>query len=134
MRLDENRKEVLEQATVRVLLAIRARYLAEGANALKHWDQLHDRMRSAIEEVKHKTVAAWFTRLAETLDIQVTSSISSVVAELEAEVQTTERSAWANMVREEHAMLIALAQKEAEARKAARAVDVDPETGEVLNA
>lgn len=119
--LDEKVKEKLRTLTVELLLELRVAYLGSpGANALKHWDQLQERMRAAA-----RTTASpeeWATKMRRDLNLSAPSSLGSkVFVELVHEV--TERNArrdWLDMVEREHGYLIALSRLSAEKRKEAR--------------
>ena len=116
--LDEKAKERLRTQTVEVLLEFRAAYLASpGANALKHWDQLQERLRAAA-----RTTASpeeWATKMRRDLNLGASSSSGSrALIDLVHEV--TERSArreWLDLLEREHGYLIALARLTAEKRK-----------------
>lgn len=118
MKLDENEKEKLRTETVEVLLTIRAAYLAQGANALKHWTQLQDPMRGACRT--SESPEEWFTTMLRTLQIQAAPSVSSSGCLLELSGHVRERGCapdWLDMVEREYGLLIAMARKVAEQRR-----------------
>ena len=133
MRLDNSKRDALLSKTVNVVLELRRQYLAGGGNSLKHWQQIHDRLRMAART--SGSVAEWLTRMQRALQIGVPSnSLSLAVAELSDEVECIPQPAWLDLLEREHAYVMALARLEAEDRKAQRAktVEFDKETGEVL--
>jgi len=107
-------------ATVAVILAVRAQYLAAGASPLKHWDQIQDRVRAAA--ATSRDVATWTTSLARSLGLGAPdsnrSSATSRLARVVEEDATSDR--WLDLVEEEHAYLMALARLEAERRQEER--------------
>lgn len=134
MKLDEQAKEKLRTETVEVLLDLRAAYLATaGANPLKHWDQLQDRMRAAA-----RTCASpeeWVTKMARDLQLSAPSLTSSrSLLALVGEVSERHcRREWLDLVEREHGYLLALARLAAEQRRAARdAAVATTEDGEVI--
>jgi len=101
------------------MLGARRLYLAEGANPLKHWEQLATRMRSAAR--RSCTVQEWLTSLLRSLGIaNPDGALSADVMRLQAEVIKVGSSAWLDMVEREHAYIIAMCQVEAEERRARR--------------
>lgn len=122
--MDEKQRRKLEDLTVAVLLATRREYLASPqCNALKHWDQLQDRMRSAART--SATAEEWATSLRRGLRLAAPSRDSSACLEaLVAEVrdETTGR-AFLELVEARHAYLLARARVQAEEAKAARAAE-----------
>jgi len=119
--MDEtDRSELFRERTRDVILAMRAQYLASGANALTHWDQITARARAALQ--MHPTAARWMGELARTLRIGAPSnSTSSAMLALEAEVDGRGLSAvWREAMRHELPLVMAEARFEAEARKERR--------------
>jgi hypothetical protein len=116
--VDEKLREKLVTLTVEVLLVMRSAYLGTaGASALKNWDILQSRMRSAA-----RTTASpeeWATKLQRDLQIpSLTSSSCRALVDLVHEV--TERgcrSEWLDLLDREHGYLIALTRLTAEKRK-----------------
>lgn len=123
MALDERRRRVLEDLVVEVLLAIRAEYLqSPHANAIRHWEQLQDRVRAAARTTA--TAEEWLTWLRRGLRLSAPSKDSSrcstaLVAEVRDE---TDGRAFVEMVEARHAYLMARTRVAAEERKAAREV------------
>lgn len=119
-RLTTEQKDALVHRTVDVLLHLRAQYLANGANALKHWNQIGDRMREA--SATSRTVEEWTTRMMRTLQIgQQSKALSTSVVALRDEVTAQKRERdWLRMCAAEQAYIVAVAQMEAEDRKTQR--------------
>lgn len=119
MEPSEATKEALSDATVDVVMELRRQYLAGGANALKHWDQITDRMRAAT-----RTCAGpeeWVTKLCRDLQIAAPSSSLSSAAETLTEMVRRSRggaSAWLALAEREYAYMIARARRLAEERRA----------------
>lgn len=138
MKIDESKRRVLLDMTVRVVLELRKLYLSKSdANTLKHWQMIHDRMRMSARTTS--SVAEWMTQMQVKLQLPTpSSSLSSEAAALVHEVQCLERpSAWLDLIEREHSYIMALARGEAEDRKAQREakreVKIDQETGEILS-
>lgn len=133
MRLDNSKREALLSKTVNVMLELRSAYLAAGGSPLKHWSQLHDRLRMAART--SSGVPEWITKMTRSLQIGVpSSSLSSAVDALCHEVECIPQPAWLDLIEREHAYVMALTRLEAEDRKAQRVktVKFDQETGEVI--
>lgn len=119
MEPSEATKEHLTDLTVDVVMELRRQYLAGGANALKHWDQITDRMRAAT-----RTCAGpeeWVTKLCR--DLQIAAPSSSLSSAVEALTEMVRRSrggahAWLALVEREYAFMIARARRLAEERRA----------------
>lgn len=111
----------LREATVSVILEVRRAYLANGASPLKHWEQIHGRVRSAARTTT--SVEEWTTRLLRSLGIQSPGkSLSSEMVRLQHTVdEFGGPRAWLDLVGREHAYMMAMARIDAENRKAARA-------------
>lgn len=116
-------KEHLTDLTVDVVLAARAQYLAGGANAIKHWPQIADRVRAAARTTEGPE--AWCSKLLGDLKVQApTKATAGAVLELAQFVRKGgERGAraWLELVQDEVMFIIAQAQLQAEERAAARA-------------
>lgn len=120
MAISENAKERLRTATVEVLLDLRAAYLAGGASPLKHWDQLHDRLRSAARTTD--SPEEWHSAMLRSLQLAAANSsacsglkrLVDLVHELDA------RRAWFDLLEREHGYLIALTRLDSEKRREAR--------------
>jgi hypothetical protein len=111
------RRERLVAATVAVLIEARAQYLAEGANPLKHWDQLQERMRIAARTSDGPE--QWFTTLCRELRLARAPSrdLSTSVLSL-AELIGPDPGEWLEWLEAEHGLVFARLRLEAERRKA----------------
>ena len=116
--MDEKRLEELREATVLVILDLRAQYLANGAKALSHWDQISERMQAAIRITS--TVDAWVSRVMRMLQIQAPSSALSSSIEVLRDTVTGAHVEWRRLVETESGALIASARREAERRREMR--------------
>lgn len=119
--LNQQEKERLRTATVELLLVVRAAYLATpGANALKHWELLSNRLLSSART--SATPEEWSTQLCRSLQIQsLSSSACSALVDLVHIV--TERncaSEWLQLLEKEQGYLMAQCRLIAEQRKEAR--------------
>lgn len=113
--LDEAARERQRTKTVDLLLEMRAAYLAGGANPLKHWDQLQDRLRAAART--SSTVAEWVTQMSRSLGLSAPSSrFSEAVMSLDAEVADA-GSAWLDLLESEWGLLMAMSRQISEQRK-----------------
>ena len=120
-KLNEQQREKLRTLTVEFLLATRAAYLATPqANALKHWEQLQNRVLSAAR--RSATADEWTTAVLRGLQIgALSSSASSSLHDLCAAVREGDAtSEWLDLIQRETGLLFAMARLAAEARKAAR--------------
>lgn len=119
--IDEQLKEQLRTKTVETLLAVRAVYLGTpGANMLKHWDQIQERMRAAA-----RTTASpeeWATKLCRDLQLPALGSThSSILKELvDCVTENSCRNEWLDLLEQESGYLMALARLVAEQRKEER--------------
>ena len=126
--LTKEQREDLKNRTVSLILEVRKSYLQAGASALKHWDQLQDRMWLAARATTNPD--AWFSRLAQDLRLPPpSSSLSSEVAALrEYVVSVGGELTWRRLVADEIPALLARARSIADARRDAReaqSTDVD---------
>lgn len=118
--MQEETREKLRQQTVAVLLTVRNEYLSAGANPLKHWDQIQDRLRSAART--SADVPEWVTKLSRSLGLaspsrarcSATDTLAGTVRELAC------AGAWLDLVEDEHGYLMAMTMLEADKRRAAR--------------
>ena len=116
--ISEEEKESLRQATILVILDIRAQYLANGASALKHWEQLTTRVRSAAKQAT--TAAEWVSQVMRKLQIEAPSSnCSENINRLVSRTHSCDAE-WLDLVEREVGYLIAACREEAEARQEAR--------------
>lgn len=115
--------EQLRYRTVQVILGVRAQYLAGGGKALKHWDQISDRMRAAARS--SGSAAEWVTALCRSLQVGApdssTSSATCELVNLLNEAGATR--GWLDLIESEHGYLIAMARLESERRRADRAAE-----------
>jgi len=115
MRNDQ--KEEIEGRTVDLIMEVRREYLASGANPLKHWDQLQDRIRVAART--STSVAEWVTTLSRSLGLAAPSNSRSLVisklAETVGHVCTPDE--WLDLVENEHSYLIAMGRLRAQESK-----------------
>lgn len=121
MEPSEATKEALSDATVDVVMELRRQYLAGGANALKHWDQITDRMRAATRTTSGPE--EWCTKLCR--DLQIAAPSSGLSSSLESLAEMVRRSpggarAWLALVEREYAYMIAKSRRLAEERRAER--------------
>ncbi len=112
--------EVARDLTRDVVLEMRAQYLAGGANALTHWDQITSRVKAAA--MSTSTAAEWSSEVMRTLRLGApSSSLSSALATLVAEVDGRGRSQrWIEQVERELGLLMAETRLEAEGRRERR--------------
>lgn len=117
--LDEEKREALRTRTVNVLLGLRAQYLADGGSPMKHWQQIHDRMRMAAATTA--SVPEWVTEMQRALQISTPNSkLSTSILELATECETIADPDFLDLIEEEHGYIMALARAEAEDRKEQR--------------
>lgn len=116
-------RDAVVEATVATLDQVRSAYLGTpGANPLRHWDQLQDRVRMAART--STSVSEWVTSLSRSLQLPAPDSwLSRSIGELTTEVEG--RGAvreWLDLVEREYAHMMALvrlrSEQRAEARKA----------------
>lgn len=118
--MNDEIRERLRTRTMQVILAMRAEYLVAGANPMRHWDQIQDRIRSAARQATD--VPGWVTRVARSLGLGAPNNYrSSATIKLRSLVLEHDCSAaWLEMIEEEHGYLMALARHESEQRRDAR--------------
>lgn len=117
--IDDKQKEHLTDLTVDVVLEVRKQYLATGANALRHWDQLTERMRAATRTTTGPE--EWITKLLR--DLQIGGPSSGLSSAAEALVEHARKygvRAWLALVESEYAFMVARARRLAEERRDAR--------------
>ena len=115
--MTEEQREAAREATVQWMLAARAEYLKNGASALKHWDQIQDRMRAAAR--MSVDVSTWCTSVARGLQLGAPSD-ARAKATLALKTAVSDPMVWLELVEEEHGYLMALARMQAEERKEKR--------------
>lgn len=128
--MDESKRELLRRRTVNVLLAVRSEYLNAGANPLKHWDQIQDRLRTAART--SVDAPGWITALSRSLGLSAPSRARCLATDLLCGETADCASDWLDMVESEHGYLMALAMLEADKKRAereaewvAQAADID---------
>lgn len=123
--MDEKKRELLRQRTVSVLLAVRNEYLNAGANPLKHWDQIQDRLRAAART--SADVPGWITALSRSLNLTAPSRARCSATEALQSEASGCASEWLDLVEAEHGYLMAMAMLEADKKRAARAAEKEAE-------
>jgi hypothetical protein len=114
--MDDYMDEELRTQTVEVVLELRRIYLRSGANALKHWEQITTRLRSATRRTS--TVSAWATAMMKGLALGGPDrSLSSDIVRLERLARRVGERTWIRQLEDEHTLIIAEAQLEAERRR-----------------
>ena len=114
---EQEQSELFRERTRDVLLALRAQYLAGGANALKHWAQLESRARAALRT--RSTAGRWASEMCRRLGVGAPSpALSRSILSLEADVDGRGLSrAWRAAMSFELPLVLAEARLEAEVRK-----------------
>lgn len=120
MKLSPEKKELLEQLTVLLLLELRRAYLqTPGCSVLKHWDQLQSRSLAAAKMAQDP--GEWATQVMRRLQIQSPGKwLSLRLLELQSEVTALGSGgpgAWLDLVEREVGYLFARCREEAEKRK-----------------
>jgi hypothetical protein len=115
---DEQRADAVRDAAVEMLLELRAEYLANGANAMKHWDQLHDRTLMALRTSANGEQLT--SALRRGLNLSASSSRCSNAIDRFVRVLDADPMLWLGMMESEIGYLMARTRVEAERRKAAR--------------
>lgn len=101
---------------VAVLLAVRNRYLQQGAATIKHWTQLHERVRAAARS--SATIAEWISQLERSLAMAgVDKAICSATVAL-VEAVGSEHGAFLDLIEREHGYLMALTRQAADQERA----------------
>lgn len=116
--MTDERRAALRDATVMWLLAVRWEYLATGANPLKHWTQIQDRLLASARRAVD--VATLTTLVSRGLGLAAPSVERAESAVYLAELVGVESCAWLDLIESEHGHLMALARVRAEARSALR--------------
>lgn len=113
-------EDELTPKAVHFLLGVRAQYLRNGANRLKAWEQLAERVRAASR--RSTSVEEWATAVLRGLQIAgPTNSTSSALADLTRTVAArASADTFLRLVEREWAAMIACAQLEAERRRDAQ--------------
>jgi len=116
-RDDEARADAIREAAIRVLLETRREYLAAGANALKHWEQLYDRLVLALRT--SSTAEQFVSAFRRGLHLGAPSVEAARAAVALAEAMDADAASWIALLEEEVGYLVAAARKAAEERKEA---------------
>ena len=121
--LDDQQRERLRTLTVEVILAVRREYLASGANALTHWDQIQDRMRMATRTTT--SPEEWATALCRSLRLPALHSVSCLaLLDLANAVRDMKCApSWLDQCEREYGWIIALARRSAEQARERREQD-----------
>lgn len=106
------------EKTVDVLLELRGAYLRSGANPLKAWDQIADRLRAAARTTAN--VPEWLTAMSRSLQLGAPSSSLSSAAERLTAAAGARPVDWLDLLEREHGYVIARTRLAAEKRRAAR--------------
>lgn len=116
--MDDGRRDRVIDAVVALLLEVRAEYLAAGANALKHWQQLQDRALLATRTSER--MSEWVTTLRKELQLgSPSNSASRAVIALCEEVDADDAEAL-DLIEDELGYVMARCRVEAMRRKAAK--------------
>lgn len=111
-------KKEAQRLTVLLLLEVRREMLSAGANPLKHWDQLQDRLLIASRTTA--TLHGWFAALCKHLCLPaVDSSTSLALDALQHQAAQFERQ-WVAEIQRLAPALIAQCRVVADAKKEAR--------------
>ena len=116
--MDEQRADAVREAAVMLLLEARAEYLANGANPMKHWDQLQDRLATSLRTSGN--AEQMVSSLRRGLNLSAPSSAFSKASTTLVEVMDADPMLWLGMMESEIGYLMARTRVEAERRKAAR--------------
>ncbi len=120
--MDAEKRSEWRTLVVALLMPVRAEYLAAGANPLKHWDQIQDRVRIASRT--SESMAQWVTTLTRNLGLGAPSKRRSLATEALAQAVgdgKRENAAFLDFLEEECGLLMALANQEATRRREDRA-------------
>lgn len=116
--MDEGKRDRVIDRVVDLLMEVRAEYLAGGANALKHWDQIHDRAKLATRTSER--MSEWCSTLRRRLNLgSPSSSTSSALLALVAEVDVDDSEAL-ELIESEMSYVMARCKAEAQRRREAR--------------
>lgn len=113
--MDEGKRDRVIDRVVDLLLEVRREYLASGANALKHWQQIHDRALLATRTSAR--MDEWLTTLRRSLGLgSPNSSTSSAMVALATEVDADDAEAL-DTIEDTLGLIMARCRLEAERRK-----------------
>lgn len=126
--MDDGKRDRVLDRVVDLLMAVRAEYLGAGANALKHWDQIHDRAKLATRTSER--LSEWCTTLRRRLNLgSPSSSTSSAIVALCAEVDADDAEAL-DLIESEMGFVMARCRLEAERRKEERLMAAEEKVNE----
>lgn len=115
----EQQREAVRDAAVALVMETRAEFLASGASALTHWDQLHDRLLVSMRS--SETVETLVTAWRKGLRLGAPSLPSSEASQRLVEAADADAQEMIEMLEAEIGLVMARARLEAERRKEARA-------------
>lgn len=116
--MDEGRRDRILDRLVELMMEIRGEYLGAGANALKHWDQLHDRAMLAARTSER--MSEWVSTLRRRLNLgSPSNSASRACLALCDEVDVDDSEAL-SMIEDELPYIMARCRVEADRRRAAK--------------
>jgi hypothetical protein len=124
--MSDDKIETVRLATVALVMALRAQYLAGGASPLKHWTQITERMRAAAATTSGPR--EWASVMLRKLGVQAPSrETSSAIERLVAavEIPGVGDARFLALVDREWGYLIALARAEAEERQERRRAELE---------
>lgn len=118
--MEEALREKLRTKTIEFILACRRQYLMNGANAIKHWEQIQNRCLSACRRAS--TPEDWCTKVLRGLQLaHLDSSGSSTLTDLVAAViEGGATDEWLRLVQDELGYLMATARGIADEQRAAK--------------
>lgn len=118
--MDEvQRSEAVREAVVALVLEARREYLAAGANALDHWNHLHDRLLVAVRT--SETIEQAVTAYRKGLRLGAPSSGSSAEAVRLVRAADADAREALDLIESEIGLVLALARVESERRRDAAA-------------
>lgn len=117
--MDVEKRERWRKLTVDLVMAVRSEYLASGASALSHWDQLKDRMLASART--SQGASEWVTALCRRLSLAapgkpLSSATESLVSDVESAGPRGELEFLA-FVEAEYGLVLARARLEGERRR-----------------
>lgn len=118
--MDVEKRERWRRLTVDLAMAVRSEYLASGASALSHWDQIKDRMLAAARTTQG--ASEWVTALCRRLSLAapgkpLSGATEALVSDVESGGPRGELEFLA-FVEAEYGLILARARLEGERRRA----------------
>lgn len=114
--MDDKRRGEFVAVTVPVMMELRSQYLAEGAKALKHWDQLQGYLRIAARTTdspeQFVTSMSRQMRLARAPSSELSTSVKALVG-----VVGRDPAEWLEWLDHEYSYMIACMRLESERRR-----------------